>query len=101
MEMEKLPKIDYDKMVEKVREVMQKRGRKAQLLRQLAGEITSFDFSDSKIRYTRIHKFPMIFRVAQVYKKVDDGILLVNFCENGEYVIWGSISDKFLPTYVP
>jgi len=36
MEMEKLPK------VEKVREVMQKRDRKAQLLRQLADEITGF-----------------------------------------------------------
>lgn len=101
MGLEKLPNIDYKMMTKKVKEVMQKKGKKAHLLRRLANEITGFDFSESKIRYTRIHKSPMVFKVAQVYRRIDDEILLVNFCENGEYAIYESYSETYLPTDVP
>lgn len=87
-------------MEEKIKQIMRKKGRKAHKLREIASKLTGEDFTNSKLRYSRIHRIPMILRVAQLSKKINKKYLVVNLYENGEYVIYETEFEDYMPVGV-
>lgn len=101
-EVEILENVKYDEAIEeKVKAIMSQKGKKADKLRKLASEITGRDFSDAKIRRTRVHKFPKVYRVYQIIKESDVHgryqAMIVAFREDGEY----GITFSYTPGYYP
>ncbi len=70
-------------IMRKIQEILPKRGRKAEKLREIASEISGEDMQKAKIKYHRIHQFPYFYRAVQVYNENtcvimrDDGLYKV------------------------